>query len=386
MGQKCILLTGARAPIALDLARLFAAEGHRVLAADTVSYHVCRFSRSVEKSFVVPSPTKDPKGFVNQLAQIAKQEKVDLVIPTCEEIFYLTDQKKKFQTEIFCDSFDKLQELHNKWTFYQLLQKHGFVVPETHLVQSREELSAFFPLNKKMVIKAIYSRFATKVHILNAGDSMPASIEITPEQPWIIQEYIDGRRLCTSSVARAGQLTAHATYPVIFCVGTIGSCLAFENEVHSGIQQWVQRFVKNINFTGQLSFDFIEEPSGRLIAIECNPRPASGIHLFSQDDHLSEAFFGNPNKTITPKNSIPRVIKSGMLGFGWPSAFQQKKVASFLWQAIAHRDVLFSWNDPLPFLAQPLIFAQYWRMSQNLKISLLEAATEDIKWNGPSKF
>lgn len=56
-----ILITGGRAPVALELARLFKAAGHRVYAAESAKYHLCRVSSAVEASFRVPSPGISPR-------------------------------------------------------------------------------------------------------------------------------------------------------------------------------------------------------------------------------------------------------------------------------------------------------------------------------------
>ena len=54
--MKNILLTGGRSMIALEMARLLHASGHRVIVAETDPWHVCRFSNAISNAilFLVP--------------------------------------------------------------------------------------------------------------------------------------------------------------------------------------------------------------------------------------------------------------------------------------------------------------------------------------------
>ncbi len=71
----------------LELARLFARAGHRVLMAESLPWHLSRLARAVAANFRVPPPRQDPAGFTRALAEIARREGVDLLVPTCEEIY-----------------------------------------------------------------------------------------------------------------------------------------------------------------------------------------------------------------------------------------------------------------------------------------------------------
>ncbi len=95
--KKCVILTGARAPVTLDLARQFAAQGHRVVVAETVPFHFCRFTRAVSKNYTIPRPIDDPNGFIGGMLDISKRESADLIVPTLEEVFYLASHHSAFR-------------------------------------------------------------------------------------------------------------------------------------------------------------------------------------------------------------------------------------------------------------------------------------------------
>jgi len=73
--------------VTLELARLFRRAGHRVLMAESLAWHLSRPSVAVAANYRVPPPRQDPAGFTRALAEIVRRERVDLVLPTCEEIF-----------------------------------------------------------------------------------------------------------------------------------------------------------------------------------------------------------------------------------------------------------------------------------------------------------
>ena len=118
----------------------------------------------------------------------------------------------------------------------------------------------------------------------------PPHLEIKSYNPWIAQEWLEGSKYCTYSICHEGSMRAHATYPVRFAIDG-NSCLTFEAIEHAGIHEWVEKFAKATNFTGQIAFDFIELPGNKLYAIECNPRATSGVHLFKHENQIDKAFF-----------------------------------------------------------------------------------------------
>ena len=73
----------------LDLARLFHAAGHTVLIAESIAWPLARFSRTVARFYAVPPPRFQPEAFIQALLDIICTEQIDLLLPTCEETFYV---------------------------------------------------------------------------------------------------------------------------------------------------------------------------------------------------------------------------------------------------------------------------------------------------------
>lgn len=380
-----ILLTGGRAPVTLELARLLAAADCTVYVAESLAHHLCHYSHSVTQSFLVPSPRYQPKRYINALIEIIKQCKIDWLIPTCEEIFYVARGLSQLNPlcQIFVESLPKLHRLHNKWTFIDRLNQWGILAPKTSLLQSQTDLLEFLVTSpfETLILKPVYSRFASNIHILSQPFPQIPSLEISANYAWIAQEFIVGKQFCTYSIAHQGQLMATAIYP-----NQLNSdrdpCIYFESINHPQLISWLSHFVELEQFTGQIAFDFIETPTGDLYPLECNPRATSGIHLFQVSDRLEQAFFNSTDHLIQPQNGSKAMIAAAMLGMGLRQSIASHQFPKWLQKFFTTKDVIFHLSDPLPFVYLGLVLFQFWQISKQHRVSLQQASTYDIEWNG----
>nr|NGX33317.1 hypothetical protein [Candidatus Anoxychlamydiales bacterium] len=118
---KRVLFSNARTMISLDLARMFHSLGIEVYVVDSNKLHMCSFSKAVKKSILVPAPRFSPDKYIEAVIDIVEKEKIDLVIPIYEEIFYIAKAIDKFpkSCKVLSTSFDILEKLHNKWSFQE---------------------------------------------------------------------------------------------------------------------------------------------------------------------------------------------------------------------------------------------------------------------------
>lgn len=420
-----ILLTGGRAPATLDLARSFHAQGHRLFVAESLAGSLTATSNATYASFVVPPPRQQPAAFVESLAEIIQTQRIDLLIPTCEEIFYVAMGREKLAAlcTVFVEPIERLRLLHDKWTFIQTALEMGLSVPGTLRIETEADLCAAFARWPRLVLKPVYSRFASRTLILPPPFTAFASLRASPASPWVAQEYLAGEPICTYSVAHAGRLTAHTAYRAEFTAGQ-GATIRFQHAEHPASLAWVQRFVEAFGFTGQIAFDFIEEPGagGTVRAIECNPRATSGVHLLAAAPRFPDAFFQpaftpvrnqNRNADFTegadfadyisvnppfprhprsippseppclfpPAQAAPMLL-SAMLLYGLPAALKKQSLSHW-WQAFrSGRDVIFRREDARPAFAQWHSLLHFVALGWRHKITPLEASTRDIEWNG----
>jgi len=377
MEQKKILLTCARFFPTLDLARTLSKAGHKVYVAESSPIHISRFSASVSWSFTVPSPRFHPQKYIDALEKIVKKKKIDLIIPIFEEIFYLSkglDRLSK-HCQVLSSDFPTLIELHNKYDFVKKCAHLNIDVPITHLIQKPKEIEKLEYLTP-FILKPVYSRASQKIIKVTDIKNIP-TIEIEKNNPWIAQEYLEGKKYCSYSIAYSGIIKAHVTYPVQFAIDG-NSCLHFEAIKHDPIQNWVENFVKKTNFTGQIAFDFIEDGNNKLLTIECNPRATSGLHLLAPEKRFADVLLQKDSTPLYPKVGTQRQIAIAMLLYGW----KKYSKINFFKTLFSVKDVIFSLYDVKPFLMQPVVFFHYCLQSLRLRCNLPSMFTRDIDWNG----
>ncbi|TMV52309.1 hypothetical protein FE783_05045 [Paenibacillus mesophilus] len=403
-----VLITGGRAPVALEMARMLAEAGCEVHAAESLRFHLCRVSKAVTSSTHVPSPAWDTEGFLSGLERIVRREGIDWIVPTCEEIFYVSSGLERLERlcRVFAAPLGQLRRLHSKWLFIRRAEELGFAVPATRLLASPAEWSDTMARTipewaDGVVLKPEFSRSGTKVRIIrqetggrgvygsvgqsaNLIDRRKSPVPEGSGYPWVAQQYIRGQGLCTYSIVHDGKLAAHAAYAVTYSVRG-GACFYFEPLNDPRLKEWVRTFARHERFTGQLAFDFIESADGVLYPIECNPRATSGIHLFGPEDRLADALF-DPDSLgdtiVEPQPTTRKMLAVPMLALGWKNGGPGRSLLIWLRKLASARDVVYRRDDPRPFREQLLLLNELRRIARARGQTMMEASTCDIEWNG----
>lgn len=398
MPSHKILFTGGRSPATLALIRRFAEAGHRCDVAESLQPNLAGASRACAKNFTVPAPRQHTAAYIRALQEIIVDREIDLLIPTCEETFYIAQHRETLEgtgkgCEVFTADMACLHELHSKYRFNQLLQRLKLPAPATERIGNRDQLKTRLQEWGQYVLKAEFSRFASAVYINAPMHKVYQNIQPTPQSPWVLQEYLDGPQFCSYSVARNGELTAHSVYPTVYTAGP-GATIYFESVDIPEIEHIVRAIVHYFGYTGQISFDFILY-KGLYYAIECNPRTTTGTFLFEKEDELPRAFLPQTaaasdsssgsslttaSRTVRPLARQPVALSIAMIGYAIPQdLLHTPRILKDLWRA---RDPLMKWQDPGPFWQQ---FGMLFRTLQRAKkagTDLLSASTLDIEWNG----
>lgn len=376
-----ILLTGGRAPASLELARAFHRAGHAVFMAESLPGHLSESSNTIKKNFIVPPPRQQTRAFVEALKTIISENRINLLIPTCEETFYVAMHREQFPCAVFVEPLKKLDSLHNKWKFVINAIGYELYAPETMYLVNQDDMLHAFAHWRELVLKPVYSRFASRTLINPEFKKTLYSLTINPNAPWVAQEFIKGRQLCTYSVCHNGRVTAHTTYPSTIRAGK-GATVAFQHIDHPGIYIWVRTFVEKNKFTGQIAFDFIEGIDGQIYALECNPRATSGVHLLVSHPKFTEAFLNPEMGCVTPGKGYSAMLASAMIIYGLPNAFKNSQLGQWIKTFFTSKDVILDFKDIKPFLFQFKSIFKYLSLARKNRISSLEASTLDIEWNG----
>lgn len=383
--ERTVLLTGGRAPATLELARLFHAGGHRVVVAESAGRHLCAHSRYVARSYRVPPPRTKTDAYIAELCQIMQKERVDLLVPTCEEIFYVAHGRERLRAygAVLVEPLPVLRALHDKWLFQERAQAAGAKVPHTIRVESAHERDeAIRQASGPIVLKPVYSRFAAHVQIIRDLSRVELSRLPVPSaaQPWLVQQFIAGRQLCSYAVAHEGELALYADYETVHTAGQ-GATIHFASAGHGGVYDFVTRFVRRHKFNGQIAFDLIESGAGELYVLECNPRLTSGIHLFAEQQ-VADAFFAGGKEVLVPETGRSYMLGLAMLSYGLANVKGWSGWKRWARDLSGARDVLFRLDDLRPFFDQFAMLGDLAWQSVSTKTSMLACSTSDIEWNG----
>lgn len=370
-----ILVTGARAPIASDLAQAFALSGHHVWVADNLRFPLAAASPHIRGLIYLPPPRTGFPSFVRHLRAACATYAINAIVPTSEEVFWLAGAAPFLPPSVAVRTspLQVLAELHHKGTFSALASHLGHGAPENHLLSSPADLERL-PDPARFVFKPVYSRFATQTLIAPTARAL-SRVRPTPVHPWLAQTYLHGRELCAYNVASAGRLLLHVAYEPRFRYGT-GASTYFLPVVHAGLRGLCADFIAATAFTGQISFDVIET-ADRLVAIECNPRGTSGVHLAAQQPAaLASCLLGETNSTTPHFAAQARQLRLPLL-LNHPGAPFRS----------VQRALLHAAPDSLRFAGIP-VFAQTAALAElawhalRRGVSFSRASTADFEWNG----
>jgi glutathione synthase/RimK-type ligase-like ATP-grasp enzyme len=374
-----VLITGGRAPVALDVARRLGRAGHRVVVAESLWPNLTASSRYIAAAYSVPSPRRDFAGFAVVMQSIVVREGIDLIIPTCEEVFYLA--KLAPQLPVLAPDFAALAQLHNKWRFVGLLQELRLRAPRTWLLSNVSQLKSFFPAPQDIVLKPVYSRFAAKTQVIPRGQLPHTTPHLSEDTPWLAQTRIGGQELCSYSLAQAGRIVLHVAYRPVMRAG-IGAGIVFEAIHHPETLSIATTIAQHLRITGQIAFDYIETGDG-LCVLECNPRSTSGIHLFDDDAAVVAALLGKDAALQMVQPPQTRKLLLPMLLYA-PNIWRDVGWGQWWRVMLAAQDVVFDRQDPRPTLHQLWCALALWWGSRTSKTTAtpLEYSTADIEWNG----
>lgn len=374
-----ILITGARAPVALHLCRLLASDTCQVFLADTYDAPLSEASNRHSGYIKLPPPRYDLPAYETALASAVTNHRIDLIIPTCEEVFYLAllADRGTLTAPLFAPELAMLTATHNKFTFMELARGYGLAVPATRLLTRPKDMAGTDPATS--VYKPVWSRFANDVAIKPTQHAL-SKITPTPAAPWVVQDFVEGDEISVYALARRGVLLGYAAYRSVFRAGK-GAGVCFEPVRDRAVHDWVRCFVETSGWNGQISFDMIRQSDGSILPLECNPRATSGLHFFTDSAAFCDALWGG--KPIKPDVTGLLAARLALWIYGLPGAVKTGRIAAFRTSLRDAGEILDWPNDHAPVKAQFRALREIIRIAIRQRISLQQASTRDIEWNGP---
>lgn len=309
-----ILLTSARMPFAVDEVRKLGLDmGHYLVATDTFKESPGLHSKGVSKRVITAPPTQEPDAFVDDVIKIIDDEQISIVLPAFEEVFYLAANRAKIQegrdVTLFFPELDALLEVNDKTVFAALCKRLGLPVAETIVCTTAEEFVAATQKWDNWFARAAFGRGGLDI-ITNtgplAGETAVEDIKPTTEDPWLVQEFLDGTDRCSWSVVHEGEVVLHSCYEHPLSIDDRGG-IVFQSVDTDASLAAVQKIAKELNWTGQISMDYLVTEDGTHYMVECNPRPTAGCTIATAEE-FDKALF-NPDGLVVVEPGRKRSIR-----------------------------------------------------------------------------
>ncbi len=350
---RTVLITGGKMTKALQLARSFHSAGHRVVLVESAKYRFTghRFSRAVDAFHCVPEATAP--GYAEAVRDVAVREGVDVFVPVSSPAASVHDARAGELVRHFCDvvhvDSSTVRMLDDKTQFSDVAASLGLRIPDFRRITDAQQVVDFaFPAGREYILKRIAYNPVGRMDLTRLSSVTPErnaafarSLGISADDPWILQEFIEGQEYCTHGTVRDGWLQVYG------CCESSAFQINYGNVDKPEIRSWVEEFVGALGITGQASFDFIEGRDGHAYAIECNPRTHSAITMFHDHPKVAAAYLEDGHPVITPR---PRARPTYWIYHELWRLLAQRGRAHRLATILQGRDAIFTWWDPLPYL------------------------------------
>lgn len=380
---RSVLITGARAAAALDIARDFACAGWTVYLADSTRSRMARWSSLGARHRLYPAPRQRGRDFRKWVCELVQQEGIDLIVPSCEEVFHLATpaMHQSLGSKLFSPLSATLMTLHDKLEFARAADGWGLPVPETHSLESIGSLDRFTASSADWVFKPRFSRFGGAT-IIGAGPDDLKRLRQVMDGTWLAQRRIRGDEASLYALAHKGALLGISTYASGWRLGG-GASYAFEPlsaQRHEQLGVIAAKLARQASLHGQFGCDVIFDKADNPQIIECNPRATSGVHMMTGKGELAMAMADGT--TLPVSETRPAYLGPAMLVFGLPLALTTGRLRE--WRSCLRdgRDAISRPGDRLPALGAMIDSALFSAKGLRRGITTTAATTYDIEWNG----
>lgn len=375
-----VLVTGARAPAALDIARSLQAAGFEIHMTDCVPARIARWSNAPTAVHRHASPVHRPADFARDIRGLIDRIDPLAVIPTCEEIFHLAALAEAggWSHKLICPPFETLATLHHKGRFAALCDELGLPVPDTTVITDSADLMREAS-GADVVVKPAWSRFGSQA-LVSPDAAALERLRPSPETLWVVQSRVKGEEVSFYAIAHEGSLTAFSAYRSDWRArgGAAYVFTPLAGPVSDRLRIMAEALARVVG-RGQFACDAIVDAAGQPWLIECNPRATSGVHLFGRSDAFGRALLGHAIARPEPE----RWRNSIMLDtFGLGDALRTKRLTAWRDERRLSHDTLAAPRDPLPPLGALMDAAGFGLRALTSVQGLAQAMTADIEWNG----
>jgi hypothetical protein len=363
-----ILITGARAPVAAHLVMGLARLDHEVTAADCFTPTLAApFERRLGvkiETYPCPAFKQDMFGEWMRAALCH----YDLIIPTCEEVFFAADalEGEPDRIKFLSPGILELDALHSKWGVLEILDEVEIPRPKSCLWPTDQALPNWDSKPQDSVVKPVHTRFGHDALI--GPERMTRSDYM---QNNVVQERLRGEEICSTAILYKGEIFGFSAYRSNWRVGN--ASVHFDpsptwEDCGAQLRTYSALIGAHMGYTGILSLDAIGK-DGAMHVIEVNPRATSGLHLFRDPEALFNALTGQGR---VQTSTLPLMLKL---------AAASQMPWEFIRKGSRLRSEMNRCNDAMSFLPYQVGFRNQLRTFKTL-MRRAKVAGEPAGWNG----
>lgn len=359
-----ILVTTARMWYSLNAIRILAKQGHQVYAVDSTRNSGGLYSKYVEERFLSPPLTSQPREYIDFIVDIVKSKNIEAILPSYEEVFVLSYYKDLLpeQLKVLISPYPVLAMLHDKYHMTRYAERLGIPVPKTLLLKDFRPEEWQFPV----ILKPRRGRGAAGVKRVRGLPQMKAIMGTLNSEEYLVQQELPRVQYCTIGVAYEGKLKGNTIYKNLRefpeSGGTGTSRLSVKVEK---ITDYIERIVKDLNYTGFFAADFLYDKSTDTYNIvDVNPRLNPGIYAgYVSGVDLPTMYVDlllNPEsvETVFSRNGTGSYTLFLEIGWFFSTLFKGKfrRLFSIFKKGPKLKEDVWDWRDIKPF------FVVFWIM------------------------
>jgi len=241
-----------------------------------------RCSKYIDKYFHL-NKVKNDKDYLENILDIIQQNNITMIFPISEQgIRYVLENKEVLSKKCLIatmPSYDTFNLCTDKWKMHEVLSKEGVPLPQTEKYDASKQYDhSYFP----RLFKPCVGDSGKGIFIAKRGETKK-TIEsmMIINQPYIMQEYIEGYDIDCSVLCKEGKILlhtiqfAHTVSKGQFNANTI----KLEFLHNEAILELVKKTMQVLNFSGIAHIDLrYDEINNRYVLIEINPRYWGSLH------------------------------------------------------------------------------------------------------------
>lgn len=287
------IITFARGWNALAAARSLGSKGIQIIAGDEYRFSPTSFSKYTIDHFLYPNPDQDPAGFLDKLEEVVRRHDVEgeeyVLMPFHKESFLIAQHRERFEPLIrfALPTIEQIVQVDDKGTLARLCQERGVPIPQTAVVDSREEFAvaaANFPYPAFVKVPRSAAAVGVK-HVTDASsavaafDAFTARYQLTPGSLPLLQQGVPGDDYCTTFLFDHGQMRASMTYHNLLTYPVkSGTGVMRETIDCPAMERTGEQLLSSLGWHGVAEVDFRwTGGEAQPLLIEVNPRFWGGL-------------------------------------------------------------------------------------------------------------